>query len=218
MKKKPLILVLGLFLGTLSPGALEMRGLEIRMAAQNYLATEGVYTPSPWTTSLGGAALLGFKPGSPWELVPEVDVFAFAYRWYYGRAVPAALETAGRITALHFLVSPTLRFRLYSSSRFHAGLTLSPAVLLRVSLSREEDGKSLNGYFYREGRFFYPGAGLYFRWRYFETLGLSLSASAHVPIIGVLAEQQAYHRPPLWDQGVLSFRVGVFLPLGNPVP
>jgi len=199
---KPRNLLAGLFLVlALFPSAsLEIAGLEGHMGMIWYGNSERLYTPSPLKGSLGAALILSGGT-SRLEFRPELEMFFLDYVWddASGRAVPAAVETADRISVLHLLASPAFvsRHPLDEEGKLSWGWLVSPSVLLRVPLLARDSGGDTMGdvalYLYSAGRFFYPTGGAFFQWKFREKLVFSVEVKASLPIFN------------LWDGRGLGF-------------
>ncbi len=189
MKKYALLLIILGFSHFLLP-SLEIVGIEGRIGGILYgYAGEERNTASPLKQSFSISVLMDLA--KHFEFQPELTLFYFDYVWDSSeeRAVPAAIETADRISVFHFLINPVFTLKIPLDEKIFFGITMTPSLLFRLPLSAADNGNEYRGeiseYLYSDLRFFYPALGGLFRWRFSTNTAFSVSASCYIPLFNV---------------------------------
>jgi hypothetical protein len=146
--------------------------------------------PNPALTYLLGASLpLRFT--NIFFLEPGLELFGTYYEWTYdsATAVPTLYESGGSFFTLGALISAQAGVSFPVSSAVSLGGSLGLDVLLRFPLEffnplpQSVNGKQpALGYFFGEGRFFYPETRLFMRWSVSPALALIVNLRAFYPL------------------------------------
>ena len=208
MKKIGFLLIIQLII-SFSLAGMDIKGIETRIGLVSYGYTgETRYTSSPLKESLGAA--LPMVLNEKYEFRPELTLFYFDYVWdsESERAVPAAIETADRISVFHFFVSPAFSRLFPLDEKIVLGISASPSFLFRLPLIASDNGedyrRDISGYLYSAGRFFYPSFGGFFRWQFAEKTALDVSAGICLPLFHLWDGSEE----PFNDQMIINFNAG----------
>jgi len=175
-------LIVLLLLCTASAAALDIDSAIGRFGVNILANTVPNSAPSPVLNTLGGAISISFADDFWLFFEPGLDLFWTNYGNYDGRAVPVEYEAGdgNNVFVLGFLVDlpllATVRFgellQPELKKRFALSLSLGPAFVLRAGFKGDTtaavaDKMLVNQaavikYFWTEGRWFYPSAGLRF--------------------------------------------------------
>ncbi len=173
--------------------------------------------PNPALTYLLGVSLPLWLTNI-FFLEPDLELFGTLYEWTgdYGTAVPAIEDAEASFFTLGALVSAQAGVSFPVSSVVSLGGSLGLDFLLRFPLDPfYTDTLSVSGrqpalgYFFAEGRFFYPESRLFMRWAMTPTLTLIANLRVFYPL---------FHAwdglgQPFLDQFMASAGVGVAIRL-----
>jgi hypothetical protein len=154
-------------------------------------ATAGL-APSPLTGMIGvSVPLVTPAPGSPWLLSVGLDLYGTYYEWdsVLGRAFPTEAESGSGFYTLGMILAPRFGVVAPIGRAVTAGVVVGLDVLLRLPLEffnlsteRQAEWRSILGYCYRQGRFFYPETGLLLAWKATDAIALEFGARVLWPL------------------------------------
>ncbi len=170
--------------------------------------------PSPVKSVVGASLPVALSPG--FVLTANARAYAHDYEWTDdGRAVPTEIETRDALSVLSLLADVEATFRFALSDEVAGGLSIAPTFLLRFPTTAygeaEEDRAAMRSYFSAAGRFFYPGLGLYCRWRATDSVSLVFRTRGYPPLFQRLAEPDL----PFYDQMLIAASVTVLFTFGG---
>jgi hypothetical protein len=164
---------------------------------------------------------LPLRIAGPFFVEPALGMYGLLYEWTYdnGTAVPTRVEAASQFFTLCAIVSLQAGVVFPVSPLISLGGTVGLDFLLRFPLdwwntdtsSSEGRAPSLQ-YFFADGRFFYPEARLFLRWRISEPVDLLFNVRAFYPL---------FHAwdglgKAFTDEGMLSAGLGFAVKLKRP--
>jgi hypothetical protein len=168
--------------------------------------------PGTSDPSLGVAPLIGvsvpFQLARPFFLEPGVELLGWYYQWNTNSS--AAEITQAENGSGFFTIGALISFQAGLSYPVASGLTLGGAVGLDLFLrfpfelqnAVTSDSNKALGWFYGNGRFFYPETRIFLRWHVSEPVDLLVNVRAFYPV---------YH---LWDGAGQTFWDGFMVSAG----
>ena len=189
--------------------------------------------PSPVVTSVAVGLPLEFTPLI--SLEPELYMFGTHYELYNlsviegfenivdvasaSKAVPTEIETANSVWLLSLMIDVPLRFTIRINETLSAGGGIHNVLLLHIPTLGWGNGAFAAGssgdtyrsliasYFYKSARFYYPGAGLFFSWKFSDRIGLVIRSRILFPLFHAWDGESAY--TTFYDQMIISGRIGL---------
>lgn len=218
MKRLPKIIFFVLLILLFSAGAgfsLALPGLDLSggLLWLGNAETEG--GPSPLLGIWGVGLPLQFTP--LFSIEPELSMFGTQYQLTSdgSKAVPTEIEYAHSLWALILMLDIPFRFTFHINDTITLGAAAHTAFVFRIptigwgdASARTGDPEhraAIAGYWYQNARFFYPGTGLFFNWKMFDSLGFYVRLLSLFPLFHAWDGEAA----PFWDQMCISGRVGV---------
>ncbi len=161
-----------------------------------------ILAPSPVMNTLGGSAIFSFKEGFFLTFEPGLDLFWTNYENLDGRAVPTETDrgAGNNVFVLGFLLdiplTATVRFGPSVSEalphRFAVAFSLGPAFVLRTVFKNDltigtetamaANQQAIIDYFWAQGRWFYPAAGIRFEIALQERFNFLIGVREFLPI------------------------------------
>ncbi len=197
------------------------------------LGTGGVGLPLEFTDWLSLEPELSFF-GTQYELFNQkaadptgpVDLTAPV------KAAPTEVEFADSVWLLSVMLDIPLRFTIRFTEKISAGGGVHNVFLFRIPILGWGAGAFVPGstgdtyrgltvsYFYKAARFYYPGTGLFFNWKFSERLGFYIRLRALFPLFHAWAGESVDYivpedgttqsfRTPFYDQLMISGLVGI---------
>ena len=191
-----------------SAGATDENALSVEAGLLFVGNAEPDSAPSPVVQTLG----LSFAvyEGALALVTTGVHVFGTLNQLVEAVPLPVELEVPGQtwIWVLNGAIELLAGFKLTLGDLAQVGFLVGPSVLLRYPLfaseDAEDDKNAASRYYYDVGRFFYPEAGLFLRWKMSEGLAVSISMRGYFPAYHL------WHRSdlPLWHEMLVAARIG----------
>jgi hypothetical protein len=217
MRTRVLAVALLMCLSAIPAVAVSVDEIDLNFSPFFLIATadSGAGAPSPITQLYG--ASLPLRLGGPWFVEPILELFGTYYLWTGTAAAPAAYESGTGFFTLGALVSLHGGVSFPVSREIELGGTLGLDFLLRFPMEFQNtvDTSPALGYFFDQGRFFYPETRFFLRWHIIEPLDLLVNIRVFYPLFHAWDGSTL----PFYDQLMASAGVGfgVRLPAAQPV-
>jgi hypothetical protein len=178
----------------------------ITVIATSNAAAEG---PSPIVQLFG--ASMPVQIAGPFFIEPIVEFFGTYYLWTGSDAVPAAAETGTGFFTIATLISLHAGLSFPVSPEISLGGAIGLDFLLRfpfefqniTSTNVADQGSGL-GYFFAQGRFFYPETRAFLRWHISEPIDLIVNLRVFYPLFHAWDGSTQ----PFYDQMIFSGGLG----------
>lgn len=157
----------------------------------------GLGTVSPVVNTLGGSIHISFEEGFFLQVQPALDLFWTNYEWNTDQAVPTEYERGQGNNAfvLGFLLDLPLTATARFNERLGGAFSIGPAFLFRAAFANDDTAEyedemtanlaSMIAYFWSDGRWFYPSAGLRLHVFLQENFTFAFGVRGFMPVAGL---------------------------------